>query len=379
MAIPNFQQQSQQALQSGLQIGSALRNSFALQQQQELAQQQAAEKSAFNRQMQPLQLRQAELATQGQEQQNVAMSQENQKNQAIQGIMPAISLGEKEWKESFAPMLINQNQGNDNALKTIKALYGKTGKEFTSTALQIMSSLTGKPIGGKEKAPTKVAELEAAGYTQGTPEFQEAMKSLIFKDNEGKTSLKASDIKGINADVTGFVKPWKEVYRAARDLDALGGAKTPAAQMAMIFKFMKALDPASTVRESEYAQAQNTTGIPDRVWNMVQKASSGEFLSENQVKEFVDTAKLMSNSRAEGVSSSVADYLEPYGNLIDETRRSSFLKRADTTLFDIAPTKDIKIEPVEKVINETPIVGDVSDGYRFKGGDPKLESSWEKV
>ena len=85
---------------------------------------------------------------------------------------------------------------------------------------------------------------------------EEAMKSLLFKDTDGMTALKPSDVKGINKDVTLLVEPWKGVYKAAKDLDRLGKVKSAPAQMAMVFKYMKALDPTSVVRESEYASAR---------------------------------------------------------------------------------------------------------------------------
>ncbi|MCP4395564.1 MAG: hypothetical protein GY804_15050, partial [Alphaproteobacteria bacterium] len=54
MQIPDFQGQSQQALQSGLRMGGALQNAQNLQQQR-----------AFNEQMQPMQLERAQLQNQG--------------------------------------------------------------------------------------------------------------------------------------------------------------------------------------------------------------------------------------------------------------------------------------------------------------------------
>jgi len=52
--------------------------------------------------------------------------------------------------------------------------------------------------------------------------------------------------------------------------------------MALIFNFMKMLDPGSTVREGEFASAQNTTGIPDRILNLREQLLAGTRLSENQ-------------------------------------------------------------------------------------------------
>lgn len=64
-------------------------------------------------------------------------------------------------------------------------------------------------------------------------------------------------------------------------------AKTnPAASIGLIFSFMKIQDPGSTVREGEYATAQNAAGVPERIRNMYNKALDGQFLSPRQVDNF---------------------------------------------------------------------------------------------
>jgi hypothetical protein len=64
-------------------------------------------------------------------------------------------------------------------------------------------------------------------------------------------------------------------------------AKTnPAASIGLIFSFMKIQDPGSTVREGEYATAQNAAGVPDRIRNMYNKALDGQFLTPQQVENF---------------------------------------------------------------------------------------------
>lgn len=60
--------------------------------------------------------------------------------------------------------------------------------------------------------------------------------------------------------------------------------------LALIFSFMKILDPGSVVREGEFANAQNTAGIPDRVVNAYNNALRGTRLSDGQRNEFFRTA-----------------------------------------------------------------------------------------
>jgi len=158
-----------------------------------------------------------------------------------------------------------------------------------------------------------------------------------------KTALKPSDIKSINSDISSMTKSYKEIRQNALDLERLGKMKNAPAQIAMVFKFMKALDPQSVVREGEFATAQNATGVDDRVINTYNRLLSGERLNDEQVKQFVSVAKGLSNAAAGGVESSVTDYLDTYGDLVSENTKQKFMKRAKVEVFDgINPIKPVK-------------------------------------
>lgn len=70
-------------------------------------------------------------------------------------------------------------------------------------------------------------------------------------------------------------------------------ARMPSAQndLSLIFGYMKMLDPGSVVREGEFANAQNTAGIPDRVINAYNKAREGTRLNDDQRNGFVQSAQ----------------------------------------------------------------------------------------
>jgi hypothetical protein len=74
-------------------------------------------------------------------------------------------------------------------------------------------------------------------------------------------------------------------------------AKDPSAagDLALIFNYMKMLDPGSTVREGEFANAQNAAGIPERIVNSYNKALSGERLAPTQRADFTGRAKGLYN------------------------------------------------------------------------------------
>jgi hypothetical protein len=60
---------------------------------------------------------------------------------------------------------------------------------------------------------------------------------------------------------------------------------------------MKLLDPGSTVREGEFATAEQAAGLPARIVNLYNKAYSGQRLGDDQRQDFVGRAvKLYQNA-----------------------------------------------------------------------------------
>jgi len=66
-----------------------------------------------------------------------------------------------------------------------------------------------------------------------------------------------------------------------------------AGDLSLIFNYMKMLDPGSTVREGEFASAQNATGVPDRILNKYNNIIAGERLNPNQRQQFIGQAKTL--------------------------------------------------------------------------------------
>jgi len=66
----------------------------------------------------------------------------------------------------------------------------------------------------------------------------------------------------------------------------LSSKEDAAGDLALIFGYMKMLDPGSVVRETEFANAQNAAGVPDMIRNMYNRILSGERLNPNQREQF---------------------------------------------------------------------------------------------
>jgi hypothetical protein len=85
-------------------------------------------------------------------------------------------------------------------------------------------------------------------------------------------------------------KGYQDIKAAYGRILAVSDPKTPdeeaPADLALVFNFMKMQDPGSTVNSGEFANAQNSAGVPDRVVNLYNNLLKGSRLSPTQRKAF---------------------------------------------------------------------------------------------
>lgn len=91
--------------------------------------------------------------------------------------------------------------------------------------------------------------------------------------------------------------PFREVQSSYRRVKA--AESTGAGDIALVYGYMKMLDPGSVVREGEFATAEKTAGIPSAVVNAYNKALSGKRLTEDQRKIFKRQAGGLYNAALE--------------------------------------------------------------------------------
>jgi spore germination cell wall hydrolase CwlJ-like protein len=116
--------------------------------------------------------------------------------------------------------------------------------------------------------------------TQGGPQDPNAGQNLIA--GEGRLR---DDYEKLIKDYSAARENYQKVVQAA----ATG---TPAGDIALVFAYMKTLDPGSTVREGEAATIQNSGTVPQTVTNMYNKLLTGEGrLLPEQRGQFADSAR----------------------------------------------------------------------------------------
>lgn len=125
-------------------------------------------------------------------------------------------------------------------------------------------------------------------------------------NSAGLNKDQANKVAGLLDDYDKAVKDIKTVLTSAQTISALAekakssntdAGTRAASQIALIFSFMKVLDPSSTVREGEYATAQNTAGVEQKIRNAYNKAVDGSFLGDGQIEGYKQTAEALAEVR----------------------------------------------------------------------------------
>jgi hypothetical protein len=88
--------------------------------------------------------------------------------------------------------------------------------------------------------------------------------------------------KDLRTEFTAQMKPYVELAQAYQKIEVAAKNPSAAGDIALVYGFMKVLDPGSVVREGEFATAANAGGIPDGIRNLYNKALTGSRLGSTE-------------------------------------------------------------------------------------------------
>lgn len=151
---------------------------------------------------------------------------------------------------------------------------------------------------------------------QRNPQTGEFSPYPEWMQNGGEPEPNFSDENSLRNHFDQITGNYRVVGDAYRQIEAAAAGDTGASDMALIFSYMKMLDPGSTVREGEYATAQQTTNIPGYVANLYNQAVDGTKLNEEQRSQFVTAAASIysaSQSQYTNLQNQYRDLATSYG------------------------------------------------------------------
>jgi hypothetical protein len=122
------------------------------------------------------------------------------------------------------------------------------------------------------------------------------------------TSGPKESAEGLRKEFTNQTSQYRGVSDAFQKIKSAALNPSAANDLSLIFGYMRALDPASTVREGEFANAQNAGGIDATIRNVYNKVASGERLTQAQRQDFLQSAYGLVESQIPNVQQTIDRY-----------------------------------------------------------------------
>jgi hypothetical protein len=217
-----------------------------------------------------------------QAQRQIALSNPEELVKMYVSILPAIG----EEGKTVAENLLKTRQLTPEAKAEAqrKAAEARIKEAEANLAPQKFAADLGLTESQIEQAKASVRASDAAAKKSGA-EAAKAQREAEMMSAGVIPADKRPEAEGkMRQEYSNQTKSYQDVKAAYGRV--LASREDAAGDLALIFNYMKMLDPGSVVREGEFATAQNAAGIPTRIWNLYNKLINGERLSAEQRKMF---------------------------------------------------------------------------------------------
>ncbi len=194
-----------------------------------------------------------------------------------------LEMPEKDAKSELSQMVsAGQHAG-------ILPAMAKADRKTSVVDGNLVDTNTGEVVFSAEEGTSDLDKAKTEKVKVETEKLRQDMEML------GSASVSAEDKIKIEAnlrqEVFSRAKDFETVDDAWRRVQVSGKDPSAAGDLALIFNYMKMLDPGSTVREGEFATAAASAGLPERLVGLIKKAESGERLTAAQRKDFMGRAE----------------------------------------------------------------------------------------
>jgi hypothetical protein len=201
--------------------------------------------------------------------------------------------------------------------------FGTLAQLDPAAALQQLTT-TGGLLGPSEPRQFRTdvgklfGDLETA-QSQGNTAAAQALEQTIQRQLGPDVDF--SEIRSLRNDVIRNSNEFLQEQAAFERVQAGAASPSAAGDVAMIFNFMRLLDPGSTVREGEFATAESAAGVPERIRGLYNKLLHGERLTDEQRADFTSQAKRQfsgARERQERLIQDARKFAERQGFSVDD-------------------------------------------------------------
>lgn len=153
----------------------------------------------------------------------------------------------------------------------------------------------------KGQVPQNIKPIDALKLQETMLDIQKKQAELDQLEKTGGLDIEEifNQESKLRADYQKQSQQFGDVSRSYQRVIDSATNPSAAGDLALIFNYMKILDPGSTVREGEFATAQNAGGLDDRTRSLYNSVINGTRLSEAQRADFVARAGMLYKGQEE--------------------------------------------------------------------------------
>ena len=172
-----------------------------------------------------------------------------------------------------------------NALRVALTSSGAKDNEIPQEKEQPKPKLHAVTVPGSNGQPMHKLVTEEA-LQQGVQGYKAPTQGPAPKDTSSLAMRLADDYTRDSKDYTTMNQAMRRVVASANNPSAAG-------DMALLYSYMKILDPGSVVRETEFATAAQSGSLPQQIQGAASKLLSGQRLTPEQRADFVNRAQAL--------------------------------------------------------------------------------------
>jgi hypothetical protein len=198
--------------------------------------------------------------------------------------------------------------------------------------------------------------------------YRDDQLTYLTEKKNATTAASKAEPKVLRQEFINQSKTFVDVRDSYNRITASAKDPSPAGDLAMIFNYMKMLDPSSVVRESEFATAATTGAYGERIKAAVQKVVSGERLSDAMRNDFKNRSDMLFEEQNKTHTKLKSEY--------DRLAKESGVESSQVIIQYLDDQKNIQSGKFE--------FGEVYQGAdggfaRYKGKDASGKDKWERV
>lgn len=198
---------------------------------------------------------------------------------------------------NFGNAQLRQAGEGDAEAGRMEGLIAQAGGQGAGRALQEALAARQQAFQAGQGALGRGLQRELAGMedTRARDKMKADAEVARLKAETDKGAAAQKTTADLRKELMGspVARAHQDVETAWTKIKSAAGQPTAAGDLSLIFSYMRLLDPGSSVKETEFANAQNAGSVPERIWAQYNRIKAGERLTPDMRADFMQHAALL--------------------------------------------------------------------------------------